>query len=154
MSAHPARVAASLLLFVGAFVAAVSALAIGVAKLLVDGGLAVDPSDAALLGDLVAVLPLVIGFALVNVIAGVGLVAGSTWADSVAVATAGVAVVAGSLGLVLVVAGRDPFAPVGVSGPSSEGLGILAVFTGVYLLVLVALAAARPRATSLMGANA
>lgn len=154
MTAQPARVVASLLLFAGALVSGTTALAIGIAKVLVDGGIAIRPSDAVVVEDLVALLPFVIGFALVNVLAGVGLLARATWADPVAVGAASVAVLTGVLGLGLVIAGRDPFAPVGSTGTSFEGLGILAAFTGLYALVLVALAAARPRATSLMGASA
>jgi hypothetical protein len=154
VSTHPGRVAASVLLIAGGFVVATAALAILVAQLLVDRGMAVSASDAALLQDLVAIVPFIAGFALVNVLAAAGLLAGRTWADSVAVGAAGVATIAGLLGLVLVVVGRDPFAPVGAAGTSTEGIGILVAFTTLYTVVLFALAAARPRATSIMGAAA
>jgi hypothetical protein len=153
-SVHPARIAASLLLLAGGFLIAVSALAIWIAQLLVDGGMVVKPADAALLSDLVAVLPFFVGFAVVNVLAAIGLLISASWAESLAVAAGATAVAGGALGLLLVVAGRDPFAPTAAHAASADGLGILAVFTGLYVLVLVALAAGRPRATSLMGAAA
>jgi hypothetical protein len=154
MSVHPARIVASLLLLVGGFVIAVTALAIVVTQQLVDGGLAVKPSDAALLSDLVAVVPFFVAFAIVNLVAAIGLLISADWADSLAIAAGATAAAGGALGLLLVVAGRDPFAPTAASGPSPDGLGILALFTGLYVLVLVALAAGRPRATSIMGAAA
>ena len=154
MTTHPARVAASVLLLVGGFVVAVSALAIWMAQLLVQGGMAVKPADADLLSDLVAVLPFFVAFAAVNVLAAVGLLISAEWADSLATSAGAIAVIGGTLGLLLVLAGRDPFAPSAGHAASPDGLGILVVFTGLYALVLVALAAARPRATSIMGAAA
>jgi hypothetical protein len=154
MTAHRARVAASVLLLVGGFVVAVTALAIWIAQLLVQGGMVVKPADAGLLSDLVAVLPFFVAFAAVNVLAAIGLLTSAEWADSLATSAGAIAVVGGTLGLLLVVAGRDPFAPSAGHAASADGLGILIVFTGLYVLVLVALAAARPRATSIMGAAA
>ena len=154
MTTHPARVAASVLLLVGGFVVAVSALAILIAQLLVQGGMAVKPADADLLSDLVAILPFFVAFAAVNVLAAVGLLTSAEWADALATSAGSIAVVGGALGLLLVVAGRDPFAPSAGHAVSPDGLGILVVFTGLYALVLVALAAGRPRATSIMGAAA
>jgi hypothetical protein len=154
MTTHPARVVASVLLLAGGFVTAVTALALWIAQLLVDGGAAVTPADAGLLSDLVAVLPFFVAFAIVNVLAAVGLLASADWADSLATSAGTIAVVGGTLGLLLVVAGRDPFAPGAGPAASADGLAILAVFTALYAIVLVALAAARPRATSLMGAAA
>jgi hypothetical protein len=154
MTAHPARIAASALLLIGGFVVAVSALAIWIAQELVQGGMTVKPADAALLSDLVAVLPFFVAFAAVNVVAAVGLLTSTEWADSLATSAGTVAVVGGALGLLLVVGGRDPFAPSVGHAASPDGLGILVVFTGLYALVLVALAAGRPRATSIMGAAA
>jgi hypothetical protein len=152
MTVHPARVAASVLLLVGGFVVAVSALAIRLAQALVQGGMAVTPADADLLSDLVAVLPFFVAFAVINVLAAIGLLTSADWADSLATSTGAVATVGGAIGLLLVVAGRDPFAP--GHTPSPDGLGILLVFTGLYAIVLFALAAGRPRATSITGAAA
>jgi hypothetical protein len=151
---HPGRIVAGLLLLAGGFVVATTALAIAVAKLLVDGGVAVSATDARLLSDLVAVLPFVAGFAVVNVVAAIGLFAGRSWAPSVAGTAATIATIIGVLGLILVLVGRDPFAPITSAGPSTDGVEILATFTVVYAVVLMALAAARPRATSIMGAAA
>src|SRR5215510_4247413 len=106
MTVHPARVAASVLLLVGGFVVAVSALAIWIAQLLVQGGMAVQPADADLLSDLVAVLPFFVAFAVVNVLAAVGLLSSADWADALATSAGAVATVGGALGLLLVLAGR------------------------------------------------
>ena len=154
MTVHPARVVASVLLLVGGFVVAVTALAIWVANLMVQGGIAVKPADAGLLSDLVAVLPLFVAFAIVNVLAAIGLLTSADWADALATSAGTIATVGGVLGLLLVIAGRDPFAPSAGHAASADGLGILLVFTGLYALVLVALAAGRPRATSIQGAAA
>lgn len=150
---QPGRIVAGIILLAGGFIVGVSALAIATAKVLVDRGVAVSASDAGLLDDLVGVLPFIAAFAVVNVAAAVGLLANRDWASSVATGAATVATITGGLGLVLVVAGRDPFATA-ASGPSTDGVGILVAFTALYALVLVALAAARPRATSIMGAAA
>lgn len=154
MTVHPARVAASVLLLVGGFVVAVTALGIWIADLLVQGGMAVTPADADLLSDLVAVLPFFAAFAIVNVIAAIGLLTSADWADALATSAGTIATAGGGLGLLLVVAGRDPFAPSAGHAVSPDGLGILLVFTGLYAIVLFALAAGRPRATSIMGAAA
>jgi hypothetical protein len=154
MTTHPARVAASVLLLVGGFVVAVSALAMWIAQALIQGGMTVKPADAELLSDLVAVLPFFVAFAAVNVLAAIGLLISAEWADSLATSAGTVAVVGGALGLLLVVAGRDPFAPSAGHAVSPDGLGILVVFTGLYAIVLLALAAGRPRAASIMGAAA
>jgi len=147
---HPGRIVAGLLLLAGGFVVAVTAFAIAVAKVLVDGGVHVSNTDARLLSDLMAVLPFVIAFAVVNVAAAIGLFAERGWAPSIAAGAATIATIGG----VLVLVGRDPFAPIGSAGPSTDGVEILVAFTVLYAVVLLALAAARPRATSIMGASA
>jgi hypothetical protein len=155
VTANPSgRIVAGILLLAGGFVVGVSALAIAAAKALVEGGVAVSASDAGLLDDLVAVLPFIAGFAAVNVAAAAGLLAGRAWAPSIAGAAASVATIIGFVGVVLVIVGRDPFAPITVAGPSTDGVGILVAFTLLYAVVLMALAAARPRATSITGAAA
>lgn len=151
---QPGRIVAGVLLLAGGVVVGVTALAIATARVLVDRGVAVSASDAGLLDDLVAVLPFVTAFAIVNVAAAVGLLAERAWAPSIASGAATVATIAGGLGLVLVVVGRDPLAPATAAGPSTDGVGILVAFTVLYAVVLMALAAARPRATSIMGAAA
>jgi len=154
MTAHPARIVASLLLLAGGFVVAVTGLAIAFARVLVDAGTKVTPADAALLDDLMGILPLLVVFALITIVAAVGLLAGSSWAPPVALASALVAVTVGGFGLLLIVVGRDPFVPVASPASVADGLGIVAAFTVVYLLVIVALAAARPPRTSISGATA
>src|SRR5689334_200084 len=134
MAPHPARVAASVLLLVGGFVVAVSALAIWIAQMLVQRGLTVTPADADLLSDLVAVLPFFVAFAAVNVLAAIGLLTSAEWADALATSAGAIATVGGALGLLLIVAGRDPFAPSAGHAASPDGIGILVVFTGLYAL--------------------
>ena len=150
----PGRIVAGILLLAGGFIVGVGALAIATAKVLVDRGVAVSVSDAGLLDDLVAILPLIAGFAAVNVAAAIGLFAERDWAPSIAGAAATIASTIGAVGIVLVIVGRDPFAPISAAGPSTDGVGILVAFTVLYAVVLMALAAARPRATSITGAAA
>jgi hypothetical protein len=155
VTANPSgRIVAGILLLAGGFVVGVSALAIATAKAVVDGGVAISASDAGLLDDLVAVLPFIAGFAAVNIAAAVGLLAERDWAPSIAGAAATIATITGFVGLVLLIVGRDPFAPITAAGPSTEGVGILVAFTVLYAVILMALAAARPRATSITGAAA
>jgi hypothetical protein len=145
MSVHPARVVASLALLAGGFIVGVSVLAIVFAKVLVDAGMAIRPADAALLGDLIPVLPFIGGFAVASTLAGIGVLAGQVRADSIAMGTSIVAVVAGVLVLVLIVVGRDPFASSVRAGSSADGLEIVGSFTLIYLIVLVALASTQTR---------
>jgi hypothetical protein len=154
MTTAPARAVASLLLFAGGTVVAVTALAIVIAKLLVDAGMAVTPGDAALLADLLGILPLVIGFAVITLVAAAGLVAGASWAARLAFVSALVAVAIGGFGLVLMVLGGDPATLLTSPASMASGLGITAAFTAVYLLVIVALAAAPSPRTSISGAAA
>ena len=151
---HPGRIVAGLLLLAGGFVVAVTALAIAVAKVVVDRGVPAGTADVRLLNDLVAVLPFVIAFAIVNVVAAVGLLAERAWAPPLAAGAATVATIGGVVGVALVLVGRDPFARIGTAGPSTDGVEILVAFTVLYAVVLMALAAARPRATSITGAAA
>jgi hypothetical protein len=145
MSVHPARVVASLALLAGGFIVGVSVLAIVFAKVLVNAGMAIRPADAALLGDLIPVLPFIGGFAVASTLAGIGVLAGQVRADSIAMGTSIVAVVAGVLVLVLIVVGRDPFASSVRAGSSADGLEIVGSFTLIYLIVLVALASTQTR---------
>ncbi len=156
MTIHPFRVVAGVLLTTGGLLVAVSALAIVLARILVAGGMVVRPADAALLEDLTALLPFIVGFALVNVVAALGLLGGRAWADNAALASAAIAVAIGTVGLLLVVVGRDPLGPpASTAGPSADGIEMLAGFTLLYLLVIVSLVAARaPRRLITMGAAA
>lgn len=156
MTVHPLRIAAGVLLTTGGFIVAVSALAIVVARILVAGGTVVRPGDAVLVEDLTALLPFIVAFALANVIAALGLLGGRAWADNVAIGSAAIAVAIGTVGLLFVVVGRDPFGPVAsTAGPSVDGIEMLAGFTLLYLAVIVSLVAARaPRRPVTMGAAA
>jgi hypothetical protein len=154
MTTRPARVVASLLLIASGSVVAVTALAIVIAKLLVDAGMAVTPGDAALLADLLGILPLVVGFAVITLVAAAGLLLGASWAPGLAFVSALVAVAIGGFGLVLMVLGGDPATLLASPASMANGLGITAAFTAVYLLVIVALAAAPSPRTSISGAAA
>ena len=156
MTIHPFRVVAGVLLTTGGLLVAVSALAIVLARILVAGGMVVRPGDAALLEDLTALLPFIVGFALANVVAALGLLGGRAWADNAAIGSAAIAVAIGAVGLLLVVVGRDPFGPAAsTAGPSADGIEMLAGFTLLYLAVIVSLVAVRaPRRIVTMGATA
>jgi hypothetical protein len=154
MTVHPSRVVASVLLIGGGSIVAVSALAIAMAKILVDAGMGVSPADAELLGDLTAVLPLVVFFAGVDLLAATGLLLGKEWADVMAYGAATAAVAVGAIGLVLIAVGHDPFAPTATAHSTADGLGILGAFTLLYLAVIVAIATARPPRRASNGAIA
>jgi hypothetical protein len=154
MTTVPTRTVASLLLFAGGTVVAVTALAIVIARLLVDAGMAVTAADAALLADLVGILPLVIGFAVVTLVAAAGHVTGASWAPGIAFVSALVAVAIGGFGLVLMTLGGDPATLLTSPASMANGLGMTAAFTAIYLLVIVALAVAPSPRTAISGAAA
>ena len=143
MNIHPSRVVAGVLLVASGFVVAVSALAIALAKILVDAGMTVRPADAALLGDLVSLLPFIVTFAGMNFVAAVGLLAAKPWAEAIAASTVAVAVTIGAIGLLLVIAGRDPLASGVAAKATADGIGILGAFTLHYLAVIAALGITR-----------
>src|SRR4051812_22503887 len=151
MSVHPARIVAGLALLAGGFIVGVSVLAIVFAQLLVGAGMFVRPADAALLGDLVPVLPFIGGFAVASIVAGFAVLAGHARADSIAIGTSIVAVVTGTFGLVLMVVGRDPFATSVRSASAADGIGIAGAFTLIYIIVLVALASTQTRLSETTG---
>ena len=153
MSIHPSRVVASVLFVAAGIIVAVTAVAVGLAKILVDTGMAVRPADAALLGDLTALLPFVIAFAGLNIAAAVGLLLGTTWAEKVGAWTAAVAAIVGASGLLLIVAGADPSRL--ASSGTIDGLTILATFTILYLAAFASLGVSRlPRPVTTIGAAA
>ena len=154
MSTHPARIFASVVLLGGGFVVGVTALAIAVATVLVDAGAAVRPADAALLADLVPVLPFIIAFAATSLVAAVGLAVEGAWGDTLAVGISIVGVVAGVTGLLLIVVGGDLFASTVTEHATSSGLGIVGAFTMAYVAVLVAVADARRPRQAALGATA
>ena len=143
MARHPARVVASVLLITGSVLVGVIALAIVMAKLLVDAGMAISQSNALLLSDLITVLPFVALFAVAGVAAAAGLLRGKRWSDDLALGTAISAVAVGTIGLSLLSIGRDPFASTASARSTDDGIGIIGAFTALYLLVIVAVAVAR-----------
>jgi hypothetical protein len=143
MTLHPARAIASVLLVGGSVVVGVTALAVVIAKLLVGAGMAITSSDALLLADLMTVLPFIVGFAVVGLVAAAAILAGASWADEAAIGTAIVAVVVGATGLILLTIGRDPFASTASVRSTNDGIGILSAFTAAYLFIIVAVAVAR-----------
>ena len=149
MALHPARAVASVLLIVGSLIVGVTALAIVMTKSLVDAGMAIRPADALLLGDLITVLPFIVVFAIVGLVAAGALLIGKPWSDDLAFGTAITAVAVGAIGLILLSLGRDPFASTASARSTDDGIGIIGAFTALYLFVIVALAVARlPRHSS------
>ena len=140
MSIDPSRVLAAILLLGGGIVVGVTIFAIVVTKILVDAGVPVRPADAAMLDDLIPLLPLVGGFAATSVIAAVGLLLGRAWAEGLAVVTASVALAIGAVGLLLIALGADPFASTVTSRSTADGFGIVGLYTVVYLAVFALVA--------------
>jgi hypothetical protein len=149
MNVHTHRVAAIVLFVAGGVIAAVAATAIAIAKILADAGMAVRPADAALLSDLAAILPLVIAFAGLNVLAAVGLLTGKSWAETIGLGTAAVAVAGGATGLILNVLGSDPSQL--TRRATIDGITVLALFTILYLAAIAALSLGRsqPQVTAI-----
>jgi hypothetical protein len=135
------RLTAATLLLVAGVIVALTAFGVVVARLVVAAGLppAVTPSDVALLDDLAQLAPFVGAFAVASIVAAVGLVSGSTWADRVATIVSAAAVGAGLFGIALLILGNDPFAAV-QSGRTLDGVGIFGAFSILYGAVIVALA--------------
>ena len=149
MTLHPARAVASILLIGGSLIVGVTALAVVIAKLLVDAGMAISSSDALLLADLITVLPFIVAFVVAGFVAAAGILIGKSWSDDLALGTAIVAVVVGATGLILLTIGRDPFASAAAARSTNDGIGIIGAFTALYLLIIVAVAVARlPRRIS------
>jgi hypothetical protein len=138
MGIKPSRAIAAVLLAGGGFVVGVTVLAIVLAKTLVDAGLpGVRAADKAVLDDLIPLLPLIGAFAVVNILAAIGLVLERGWAASLSIATAMVAVAVGATGLLVIALGGDPFASTSTGHSSADGFGIVGLFTVVYLAVIV-----------------
>ena len=138
MVTKPSRAIAAVLLAGGGFVIGVTVLAIVLAKILVDAGLpGVRPEDKAVLDDLIPLLPLIGAFAVVNIVAAVGLLLERGWAAGLAVAAALVAVAIGATGLILLALGADPFASPSTGRSSADGFGIVGLFTILYVAVIV-----------------
>ena len=143
MTIHPARAVAGLACSAAVSSSASSALAVGLARLLVERGMAIHRPTPSLLerprrGPAVHR----------RVRRGQprrrrGLLLGTRVGRSaVGLGAAIVGTTAGSFGLLLMVVGRDPFAPAATARSTADGIGILAAFTAFYVVVLVAIAAA------------
>jgi hypothetical protein len=135
------RLTAATILLVAGVVVALTAFGVVVARLAVAAGLppAVTPADIALLDDLAQLVPFVGAFAAASIVAAVGLVSGSSWADRVATIVSAVAVGAGFFGITLLILGHDPFSAV-QSGRALDGVGIVAAFSLLYGAAFAALA--------------
>jgi hypothetical protein len=142
MTIHPARAVAGLGLAAAGFMVGIAALAVVLARLLVNAGMPIHPGDLATLNDVVAVLPFVVAFAVANLVAAAGLFVGTEWAGRLAVAVSGVGIAAGSFGLFLMIAGGHP-ASARAARSYTDGLEILTAFTVSYLVVLGLLVVAR-----------
>jgi hypothetical protein len=148
MNIHPSRVLAGLALGAAGFIICVTALAIVLARLLVDAGMPIAPGDVATLDDVVALLPFVGAFAIANIVAAVGLVIGNPAGRTIGLGTAIVAVAVGTVGLVILVVGGDPVGSSRSAQAMADGLGIVGTFTLVYLGIIAALTVGRLPATS------
>lgn len=135
------RLTAAALLVAGGGIVALSAFGIVVARIVIAAGLRTPatPADVALLDDLVQLMPFVGAFAVANLVAAVGLVVGSSWADRLASTVAAAAVGILLFGMTLLILGHDPFASV-PSDHALDGIGILGAFASLYGAVIVALA--------------
>jgi hypothetical protein len=143
MPSSRAQLFAAAVLALGGGLLAVTALAIVVARVVVNAnlpGVVVRPQDVALLDDLIAVLPFIATVAGVNLAAAAGLAIGRTWAPRIARWVTGIAVATGLLGLVLLIAANGPVPSTQVAGASDpEGFAILSAFVCLYAWAAVAL---------------
>jgi hypothetical protein len=130
---------AAALLTLGGLLTALTALAIVFARMAVEAGFAVEPADRLLLDDLTAVLPLILGFVVVDIAIAVGLVGDRTWAvASASVLALGVLALGGFV-LAVILLGSDPLLGGGLRAAEADGLGIVGGFTAIYLFVLITL---------------
>lgn len=130
---------AAALLTLGGLLAAVTAFAVVVAPMVIDAGFAVEPTDRLLLEDVTAVLPLILGFVIVDIAIAVGLVGGRIWAVASASVLALGVVALGAIGLGLIFLGTDPLSGGAARAAQGDGLGIVGGFTAIYLFALIAL---------------
>jgi hypothetical protein len=134
---------ASGVLALGGGLLAVTALAIAVARVVVQAGLlgvVATTGDVELLGDLVAVLPFIVAVAVANLAAAVGLATGRAWAPRVGRWITGVTVATGLVGLVLLIVANGPVPASNVTQASDpEGFAILSVFVCLYAWAAIAL---------------
>jgi hypothetical protein len=142
LTANTTRYIAGAALVLSGAISGVLALAIGTARILVAQGVAVTPADAALIEDLVAVLPFIVAFAFGAVVAAIGVLQGRVWADRLGT---GIGVVGGTvaaLGLLLMGVGRDPLTANAAAAGPVDGLGILAAVFVIHALAVMAISLA------------
>jgi hypothetical protein len=130
---------AAALLTLGGLLAALTALAIVFARMAVEAGFAVKPADRLLLEDLTAILPLILGFVVVDLAIAVGLVGRRTWAVASASFLALGVVALGGYVLAVILLGTDTLPGGGPRAAEADGLGIVGAFTAIYLFALITL---------------
>jgi hypothetical protein len=134
------QIAAAALLTINGLLAGTTALAIAIAGQAVAAGIPVQPGDALLLADLLAVLPFIVAFVTINLATASGLATGRAWAIAAGSVLSLGSVAMGTLGLLLLVLGGDPATLTGTShAAQADGLGLVGLFTGLNLAVLLAL---------------
>lgn len=139
MAIHLARGIAAILLLASSALVGLTALALVIARSVVDAGFViVTPADAALLADVAAVAPFGAGFAVLSFGAAIALFIGAREARLLAGVIAVGAVVIGVIGLGLLLLGRDPFADL-ASDRALDGIGIVGTFIVVHVAAAVAL---------------
>lgn len=138
-SSAPRLVAAFLSLAVGSLTL-VAILGVYFANAFVDRGFGpISAADAALLDEVVVVLPVIAVFGAIVTAGGVALLVGMRWARPVVAAVSGTAFIAGVVGGVALSLGYDPFVAPG-HGSTADGIGIVAVAAATQLAILVSLA--------------
>jgi hypothetical protein len=134
-----ARGIAAILLLASSALVGLTALALVIARSVVDAGVViVKPADAALLTDVAAVAPFGAGVAVVSFGVAIALFIGAREARLMAGVVALGAVVIGLIGLGLLLLGRDPFAHL-ASDRALDGIGIVGAFVVLHVAVAVAL---------------
>ena len=143
MPSSRAQQFAAAVLALGGALLAVTALALVVARVVLDAnlpGVAASPQDVALLGDLIAIVPFVATVAAINLVAGLGLANGRPWAVRLARWVTGIAVTAGVFGLLLLIAANGPVPSTQVAAASDpDGFAILSGVVCLYAWAAVAL---------------
>jgi hypothetical protein len=139
MSSAPRLVAALLSLAVGTLTL-VAVLGVSFANAFVDRGFgSISASDAALLDEVVLLVPVIAIFGAIVTAGGVALLVGMRWARPVVAVLSGTAFIAGVVGGVALALGYDPFVAPG-HGSTADGIGIVAVAAAIQLAILVSLA--------------
>jgi hypothetical protein len=145
MTRSTPRITAAVILAASGALVLVATLGLAAAKLVIASGdprVQVSPADAALLADLVALTPFFTAFAVASLVSSLAIALGHEWGDRLGTALATVATSIGAFAFVLVTLGHDAFTNASRFASSANGLGVIAVVTGLYVAVIVALAVA------------